>query len=206
MSASKITLLTTIGFLVAQSALGNIYDPEPNKLGLYFTDVYGDWYQCANSSPSTIATAYILLTNPTFSSLHKWEAAIRQTNGLLFFLGESIGGGGVNSGSELEFVVSYETPISLDSVTILATVDLFYVHYPGCLILTGVSNPSLPEYLPLVWPEEGSPMVIQTTKMYPNGVVATLDGCGTVPEVPAPCSQVVGTVKYNWGTLKSTYG
>jgi len=205
MSAPKIILLATIGILLAQSAFGDIYDPEPNKLGLYFIGEFGEWRQCANSSPSTIVTAYILLTNPTFSSLHKWEAAIRQTNGLLISLGESIEGGGVNSGSELEFVVSYETPISTESVTILASVDLFWFHHPGCLILTGVSNPSLPEYLPLVWPEEGSPMVIQTTKMFPNGVVATLNGCGTIPEEPEPCSQVVGTVKQNWGTLKSTY-
>ncbi len=205
MRTSMITLFVTIGLLVAQPVLGDIYDPEPNKLGLYFIDGYGEWRQCANSPPSSIVTVYIILTNPTFSSLHKWEAAIRQTDGLLLSVGESIEGGGVNSGSDLDFVVSYETPISTEPVTILAAVELFYVHHPGCLILTGVSNPSLPEFLPLVWPEAGSPMVIQTSKMFPNGVVATLNGCGTIPELPEPCSQVVGTVKQNWGTLKSTY-
>jgi len=208
MRASMITLLVAIGLLLAQPAPGDIYDPEPNKLGIYFDLEFEGWYPCASATVGTMVTAYIILTNPTFGTLHRWEAAIRSTDGLLLSTSESIEGGGVNtSGSTLEFVVSYDAPIATEPVTVLATVQLFFIDLSAsCLILTGVSNPSLPEDLPLVWPEVENPTVIQTTELYSNGVVASLWYCGGLPESPPDhCGQVVGVVKQNWGTLKSTY-
>jgi hypothetical protein len=180
-----------------------IADSGSEKLGLYFdTDAFN---QCVDAEPFLPVMAYIILTNPSFESLHRWEGAIRPASGRVVAFQPEFLGGGANSGSLPEFSVSYEEPLAAQSVMVLATFQLMSLDPSSCLILTGLSSPAIPEDLPLIWSEAGVPTVIETARMTINGVVAALGECQAVPEAPLPCSEVVSEAGMNWGGLKSLY-
>jgi len=198
-----ITILVTVGLLVGKSAFGG-FDPEPNKLGLYF-DLEAR-FPCEVAYPFESVTAYLILTNATSDMLFGWEAAVRPVSEELFVGSAEVMGGGTNSLEAPEFAVTYESPLETESVTVLATFELASLVYEeNCLILTGISSPSLPEDLPLIWWEASVPSVIQTTNIQPNGVVASIGGCPVVPESPWPCANEVPVSRFNWGSLKSIY-
>jgi len=161
--------------------------------------------ECA--PPLYLVTVYIVLLNPSFSDLSGWEAAVHSTNDLFAASQAEVFGGGVNSGSGMEFMVSFDTPLATAPVVPLASFQFLPLEFENCLYLSGVSSPSQFGPNPIVWPARNTPVPIETSDFVGNGVEAATGSCPRTPEdlSPLPCSAAVSTTTRNWGALKSRY-
>ncbi len=182
----------------ADEAMALVFDPD------------GVW-PYNNGEVYTPVTAYLVLRNPVDASLYGFEAAVTSTDGELLVGTSSVAAGGVNSLGGHEFSVLFETPLATTSVTVLATMQIVPVHHDECIVLTGVSSPSLDSDLPLIWPAPSVPRPIETFSLFENGVNAVVSGSEnpvliiTDPPWVYPCSTVVSTSMLSWGALKAKF-
>ncbi len=196
-----LILISIVAVCLARVA---VCQATSGSLGLFYDEDAQS--ACEFSQPGGPKTLYIILLNPTFESLHGWEAAVQFVEQQIYVIDSDVYGGGVNSGVAHEFRVALDEPMATSPVTVLGTVTILPLAIESCLILTGVSSPSLPELGPLVWPVADSPEAIGTFDYLENGVDAIVGQCVFIPENPYwPCVDVVSQTMRNWGTLKSFY-
>ena len=191
--------------LLAGSSFHPQHASAVDRVGLYFDTVGAA--QCQDVVGGLPVTVYVILEDPTFQRLYGWEASVQSAQGVLFLMGSSLPVGGVNSGSGTEFHVEYSEPLTLGPKTVLAALTLLPISPETCLVLTGVSPPSLPVFGPIVWSSADTANEIATSDALASGVDAIIGGCSTIPENPPhiPCAGVVAVLRTNWGALKSTY-
>ncbi len=199
-SAKSIVLL----LLCKASLVSAIVDPEPNRIGMYF-DLGADIMCTAMPSPFPSTNVYIILTNPTYTTVHGWEASIHSTGDSIAIEGTCFAPGSVNTGDGSEFIVTFDIPMVTTTTTILAIVTLVPNATEECLFLTGVEHPSFPSTKPLVWFNDEPGLEIQPSHALPNGVGAIIGTCNSLIGLPIPCEEVVRASQVQWGVLKSLY-
>jgi hypothetical protein len=179
-------------------------DPTPNRIGIYF-DAEANQRTLSTAHP-TFQTVYITVTNPTFSSIFGWQAAIRGLDlQTMSVAGTTFPGMGFISGTNLQYDIAYETPLVAEPVTVLATVVGFTQNSMrcNCLVLTGIDTPAIPEMLPLVWTQPDQPSAIQVASLYSNGVAAAINE-SPIPEIPG-CEAAVATEPTSWSGVKALF-
>jgi hypothetical protein len=179
-------------------------DPAPDRIGIYF-DTNAD--RSTTTVPTfMLDTAYIVVTNPTFPSLYRLEASIRAPQSSVFWIAADVAGGGTNTATLPEFAVTYEARYPTQPVTILATVTFLVAQAgPVCLVLAGISSSAIPGDLPVVWTSPEIALAIEPSRLYANGVAASInDDTWPAPYLPY-CEDVVATESRSWGVLKSLY-
>lgn len=197
-----ITLATAaiLAFLAGTRAVADTAD----RLGIYFDE--DAHMTCTSPAPFNEVTMYVILTDPSFAELHGWEAAIRMHDGgASILVGASVRLGGVNAGTWPEFVVSYPSPVPTSGLMVLAEVTVLPAALMECQVLTGVAAPSLPGTLPVVRPTAVTMLAITNQHYWPNGVAASIGGCGPIPEWDDPCSLVLHDEPLTWGGVKARY-
>lgn len=199
-----LRILIIVFIFVALAAQGAEYPEVSDKIGLFYNE-FAD-YSCDSGSPSVPIDLFVVLLNPSFENLYAWEAAVHVIETQCLIFNSTVFGGGTNSLGGGEFKVAYIDPLPTSSVTVLGSVSIMPLEHECCMILTGISNPSLPEQNPLVWPTPGAPIAIETNDFLANGVDAIMGQCPWIPEYPDhSCQDVVSQKEQNWGTLKSMY-
>ena len=202
----RTAVVVFVGMWIVMSAAsaGAVADPNPDRIGIYFDEGADQNILWAGSWP--LLTMYVTVTNPTFTSIYGWQAAIRGLDsGTATVLGTTITGGAVINGPDLQYSVAYETPLTAQPVTVLATiVGLMQDSMArSCLILSGIDQPAIPELLPLVWVQPDQPVVIQVSHHYANGVAAAINE-SPIPEEPS-CASAVSVDRTSWRSLKALF-
>ncbi len=106
----------------------------------------------------------------------------------------------------MEYVIDLSTPIMTEPATVLAELTFFTEGVNNvCIYLTGVSSPAVPGGGPAIWPTPATPVEVEVTQMYVNGVTAVLSDLVPVIGDPHPCENVVGTREVEWSYMKALY-
>jgi hypothetical protein len=196
--AASVWLVTGAGSVLA------VADPTPDRIGVYFDQEAG--LRTLWTWQPSVQTIYIIVTNPTFANIYGWQAAIRGLDAAtVSVIGTTITGGDVITGPNVQYDVTYETPLIAQPVTVLASI-VGFTHDTmtcNCLVLTGIDRPAIPEMLPLVWAQPDQPAAMQVARLYPNGVAAAINE-NPIPEI-ASCSVVVAVEPTSWSSLKALY-
>jgi hypothetical protein len=200
-----LAMMAVANLLVLNAAAASAaVDPSPDRIGIYFDESASR--QTLVAWPQSVQTIYIIVTNPTFPNIYGWQAAIRGLDAeTITVFGTGIAGGAVVTGPDLQYDVTYETPLATQSVTVLASI--FGIAHDAmrcsCLVVTGIDQPAIPEMLPLVWTAPEQPVVLQVARLYPNGVAAAINE-NPIPEEPG-CWSGVALERTSWSTLKALF-
>lgn len=199
-----LTIAALTWALLDAAMAAAVADPTPNRIGIYFDEDATQRNLWIN--PPTFQTVFIIVTNPTFSNIYGWQAAVRGLEAwTMSVLGTNITGGPPISGPNLQYDITYETPLVAQPVTVLATIVGFTLDSAtcNCLVLTGIDQPAIPEGLPLIWAQEEQPSAIQVAHLYANGVAAAINE-NPIPEYP-DCSSALAAEAATWSALKALF-
>lgn len=198
------SLILALALLQVGPAVAEL-DPAPDRLGIYFDlEEFSQFSQAYGAY--ILVPAYIVLANPTFPQVRRWEASLGIV-GDPTLLNVDFAGGGINSGSDTEYLVHLDTPLVCGTATLLATVNFLFTpdFYSSCLYLGGAAQPSLPGDLPVVWPEDDAPVQVEPTVLFDNGVGAILGSSEIIIGYPHFCETVVEDRQIDWGAVKALY-
>ncbi len=141
----KTLLLLSISLMVATSAFAILDDAE-NNIGLYF-DTEAD-VVCTTASFIDHVPAYFILTNPTMTSTRGFELGMNvvgRTNTSITVTypvnATDVGAAGTG-GNDFNYIAGYANPMLTNPVTILATLDIFYLDQVPLDFILGPAAPS----------------------------------------------------------------
>ncbi|MCP4570754.1 MAG: hypothetical protein GY838_00220 [bacterium] len=196
--------LTIGGLVLMASVCFGQLDTEPNRLGIYCDLVeYQAW---RGIYPDEGISVYIVLANPTMAEIHRWEARFGIIEGSPWLVAPEFTGGGVNTGSDLDFEVFLSEPITCEAATVLATVSFIMGGIPNmCLYLSGIDSPEISGGLPVVWAAPDQPVQVEISKVFENGVGAVVSDLVPVIGSRHPCETTVSTEDQSWSALKALY-
>ncbi len=141
----KTLLLLTVSLMVATSAFAILDDAE-NNIGLYF-DTNAD-VVCTTANFIDHVPAYFILTNPTMTSTRGFELGmnvIGRTNTsvtVTYPVNATDVGAAGTGGNDFNYIAGYASPMLTTPVTILATLDIFYLDQVPLDFILGPAAPS----------------------------------------------------------------
>ncbi len=175
-----LVALALIG-LLATSAFAGL-DPDPDMLGLYF-DTEG-MVVCTQANFIDHVPAYILYTNPTIASTRGFECGItvngRTNTSITVTYPLPATDVGAQDGNTFNYITGYSTPMPTAPVTVMGTLDIFYLDTNPLDFVLGPATPSSDPagMYPMVMLDDFSLMTVGTST---NGEVsAQLNGSCTV--------------------------
>ena len=199
-----VWIATSMWLAAIVTSAGAVADPTPDRIGIYFDEDANQ--RTLVAWPPSAQMIYIIVTNPTFSNIYGWQAAIRGLDaGTITVLGSTISGGAIITGPDLQYDVTYDAPLVAQPVTVLASIVGLAADsmWCSCLVLTGIDQPTIPEMLPLVWTRPDQPSAIQVAHLYSNGVAAAINE-NPIPEDPG-CATALAVQSTSWSSLKALF-
>lgn len=191
----KRLIILSMAILLATSASA-IVDPSPNTLGVYMDTTADEFCAPGLVEPLTEFTVYMILTNPNFSGLSGLEVGYRFDGVAEVDMIEFSGPGASDSGSPGNHEISYDSPLMLAEINILATMTVTnydFEYGPATLIIEGLSFP-VPDFdIPVAILEDGTRVGLNRT--FPDGATFRMN---------ADCEPVANE-SLSFGSVKSLY-
>jgi len=189
----KKLIFLLMAILVASSAFA-IIDPDSDSVGVYF-DMTADTMEMDMAAPGAM-TAYLLLTNPSGSEIGGFEAGLTidgpSTPAVTTFDNPTA----LNVGTATNMIVGFGTPTPATEVTLLATIDIYYIGGPDDVLSIYLSG-STPSSADPDYPVVVNDGAILITAM---PVMAGMPCAGAnLPETP------VATQSMSFDNVKSLY-
>ncbi len=173
----KMLVALALVSLLAASAFAGL-DPDPDMMGLYFDDM--GMTVCTQGAFIDHIPMYVLYTNPTIATTRGFECGIT-VNGLTntsisVTYPTSATDVGTQDGNTFNYIAGYASPIPTSEVTVLATLDIFYLDQVPLDFYLGPATPSSdPNAMyPMVMLEDFSLMTVGTST--DGGVSAQING------------------------------
>ena len=159
-SKMKQLIIITMFMFMATSALA-IFDETPNTMGVYFDLEANEFCTEDLVDGNTQFTFYLVITNPSFDTLHGFEAGYHFDGVAGVDAATLENGTAVDSGILGNHIVSFGTPTPTSAVTLLATLDATYFGFeygPAVLKLHGTTPSSMDPEFPVAFLEGGDMM------------------------------------------------
>ncbi len=191
----KQLIILSMTILLATSASA-IVDPTPNTIGIYLDTTADEFCVTGLVEPLTEFTVYMILTNPNFSGLSGLEAGYRFEGVAELDMIEFSGPGASDVGSPGNHEISYDSPLMLDEINILATMTVTnydFEYGPAILILEGLTLPVTSFGSPVAILEDGTRLELSRT--FPDGSTFRMN---------ADC-ETVATERLSFDSVKSLY-
>jgi len=200
-----LTVLLCIA--LAGPVLADPVDPDPDGIGIYFEPGAGNGSWCATAPEGSLVTAYLCLTRASdISGFTAWEAAV-ETSAPGALVGFNILGGGINTATAPEMVVTLDTPLPFQLSTILAeiTVDVVWEWSVGLRVLPAASPQgpvNLPGYATVDDPVNFQPLQYSWGW---NQATESPNWCATINDDNCLSQPGVPTEERSWESVKSLY-
>lgn len=203
----KSLIICLIAVCVSSAAGAEPVDPDPDGIGIYFTEEAGNDSWCATAASGTQLTAYVCLTRAADTSgFTAWEGRV-ECSVPEAVVGYTIRGGGTNASVEPDFLVSFPTPLPYQISTVILEVSLDVVwEWSIALRLWPAEVPSGAEALPAytttalagAYRTLGYSFGWNPATKVPNWCASINDdSCLAGPSVPAE--------DQSWGSVKALY-
>ncbi len=183
----RTSLLLIVTLLVASTALA-VIDENQNVIGLYFdTDADTDCLESVGLNSQI--PCYIILTNPTFSSLRGFELGFDYGSELLLLGTELAQSEALNAGSEGNLVVGFGSPAQTETATLLVTLNMMYIdmdNTPTSLTLHGANPSSLDSAFPVILTENE----LIATSLHNSRFSHQMNGVCQFTDLPAAWDEV----------------
>jgi|GEM_PF-3431542 len=203
----KLVTLFMILSCVTGAVFGAPVDPDPDGIGIYFSQAADGTSWCTDAAVGSQLKAYVCLTRAVDTSgFTAWEARV-ECSVPEAVVGFDLRGGGVNAAVEPEFVVSFGTPLPYGISTVLLDITLDVVwEWSIALRLWPADAPSGPKPLPAytttalagTYRTLGYSLGWDAATMVPSWCAGINDdNCLTGPSVPADNA--------SFGSIKALY-
>jgi len=189
------TLMTLAILLIAATALGQ---SAPDMVGIYFDEqatMHFMW-----SDPFTTLPIYLVITNPTATSIAGWECSLLWDTGIAMVLGEyNYAGNALNVLDPPAFAVGLASPLPAQEATVLLWFNVLLLSDMCCEFTVDASPvPSTPDEMPLY--VDGNDLSHLILLGSPFGY--DMDG-NPLPSGYLNCDVAAGNT--TWGTVKSLF-
>ena len=140
------TLMTLAILLIATTALGQA---DPDMIGIYFDEQAETNYWW--SEPFELVPIYLIITNPTATSIAGWECSLDWDMGIAMLLGDIFySGDALNVLDPPAFAVGLASPLPAQEATVLLWFNVFLLNDNYCALTVDASPiPSTPDEFPL---------------------------------------------------------
>lgn len=185
---------TALCLCLAAALVGPAVAYDGNTMGMFFSDSdFNDEARNFNTSSAPFS-GYVVLLEPTVSTVGGYEVGIDISESMVFVLGADGPNGWTNFGGNLNHLVGYVTPLPVyGDGTVLCTVQLLYTMNQYVQIHFHASDPASMPGVPVI-ADGGDPTVlIGCNVIGPDGHVASLNR-------PAPT-----TDEAKWSSVKSLF-
>ncbi len=198
-TAMKILIPTCILIFVLASAAGAVVDPSTNRMSIFF-DTSADTFE-VQATPFQVVPAYVILTNPDFTTLEGYEFAY-EIEGSQMVAGQELRGPKplLDVSTVGTVVQQLGVPWATTAATVLAEIQVLVLDSdPIAFTLHGTEPNTIDTWVgPVVWVDRKA-LAIQTTFWDSlagrPGICAAINN--TDPHLP--------TDEASWGTVKSLY-
>ncbi len=193
----KMLVALALVSLLAASAFAGL-DPDPDMMGLYFDDM--GMTVCTTANFIDHVPAYILYTNPTIATTRGFECGItvvgRTNTSVSVTYPTAATDVGAADGNTFNYIAGYAAPMPTSEVTVLATLDIFYLDTNPLDFFLGPATPSSDPngMYPMVMLDDFSLMTVGTST----------DG-GVSAQINAPECMVVDNEDASFGAVKALF-
>lgn len=196
----KKSVLLILGTLFLASSAFATLSTEPDNIGMYF-DPMGD-IVCRTAAFLNHVPAYVLYTNPTLANVRGFElgidlvGAVNTSVAKIYPVPTTDVGANNTGGISLNFIAGFGAPVLTSDVTLLCTLDIFFLDFTPVDFYCGPSAPSSNTLgLPMVIRDDFSLLAVDTSNM-PGEVSA---------QINAPECMVVENEDASFGAVKALF-
>ncbi len=192
------SIFVFIFVMAAAGAAGALSSNDDNVIGIYFDEQAS--VNAVDLTPGQSTVAYLAVTNAETATIAGWECALHFEDESLFSVSVDLNGEQLNVLQWPEFAVGAREPISVQTVTVLASMSIMMaVQGETFITIEGLHDyPSAESGLPVY--VDGDDM----TNLVEFFNVTGYDAQGT----PHPCAGInkeFGSEIQTWGSVKSLF-
>ena len=196
----KKSVLLLLGTLLIASNAFALLDDAPDNLGMYF-DTQGE-VVCTTAAFLQHVPAYILYTMPTLPSVRGFEMGLDMVDAVntsvtkIFPVPTTDVGANNTGGISYNFIAGFAAPMLTSQVTLLCTLDIFFLDFNPVGFICGPSSPSSnSDGLAMVMRDDFSLLGVDTSNM-PGEFAA---------QINAPECMVVENEDASFGAVKALF-